>query len=243
MGFIILAGIVVVIYITAFIISHVSDSVKSKGIQKVEQAWRVQYAVDDFGEATEKFNIVRRDNGGWFSNSATSRDRLSYVVYINNENISFRLFTYDKNLFKNNFSEDRFFDIKIRFDDGTKFNTIGIQMEYDSDIYLRQEDSKNIVEIFKKAKYMQIIVEDSSRSFHFSVGNINFAELYDEKYLSGKKIWVNGIYKLKADLPDFNSNSIDYSVFEKHKNIKPVLNNKKIRKIFITPDGYNLMLK
>lgn len=67
--------------------------------------WRIQYAVDEFGDPTEDCYIIGGPFKGTFNNSATTNSDLSVYVFCVEDSILLRLFEYGDNVVNNPYSK------------------------------------------------------------------------------------------------------------------------------------------
>lgn len=241
--FFVVAAIFTVIVLTVILTNMNKKKIAEEAIVWPHERWKKSQYKDEFGHSTGDFYIVNDGEiEGSFSNTATHHDKLTLFAYFDKKHVSFRFFTYGKYIFKNAYGHNKEFEVLFLSDAGVKHSAIGVQLAYESDIYLTTDISDILTKEFRESRWIEFIVRNNTNVFKFKLYNENFNELYDEMYVPGAKLWINGRYQGKIDLKGTPSKEEVQNHFLGDPELAPLLKGKNIKKVVYLSNGYNIIL-
>ena len=152
-----------------------------------ENNWKIQYGVDEFGDATSTGYISYLAEGT-FSNSATTNSLLYVNVLVTNESdLLFTLFEYGSSKVINTYSRLAEYEINYKLENGKTGKVYGAMANNDGTylIYVPGKsgyDSLDYISEFKKnqtIKFMITPIDRPSTKYNFSIDTTGFEETFN----------------------------------------------------------------
>ena len=145
----------------------------------IPETWEKSFYVDDFNEPTDEW-FISTSFMGTFSNSATTDSSLSGYVLIDEENVAFMLYEYNRNQVKNSYSRDKAYTITAKAEDGSKSEFSGSVWSEGDRVIVSNADKPAIIELMKNGGTVKFYIYETDNSvtnYLFTVKSNNLKEL------------------------------------------------------------------
>lgn len=145
----------------------------------IPKTWEKSFYVDDFDEPTDEW-FISTSFMGTFSNSATTDSSLSGYVLIDEENVSFILYEYNRSQVKNTYSRNKAYTITAKAEDGSTTEYSGCVWSQGDRVVVSDEDKAAIIELMKnggKIKFYIYETDNSVTNYLFTVKSNNLKDL------------------------------------------------------------------
>lgn len=146
--------------------------------------WEKMYYVDEFDQPTDDYylcNII----DGTFSNSATTDDILTVVLFLDEDGLRIRLIEYGSNFVKGYHSDGTSYTATVLMPSGEK-TKMSCNLDYGSDrLKFNAKANEMLLEALREEKDIKIRIdeEDGISSYLFTIpGAEGFGELYDSLF-------------------------------------------------------------
>lgn len=146
--------------------------------------WEKMYYVDEFDQPTDNYYICATINGT-FSNSATTDDALSVVLFMDEDGLRIRLIEYGSNFVKGYHSDGTSYTATVLMPSGEKIK-MSCNLDYGSDrLKFNARANEMLLEALREEKDIKIRIdeEDGISSYLFTIpGAKGFGDLYDSLF-------------------------------------------------------------
>lgn len=135
---------------------------KDKEISDIpsESIWTTEYFVDDFGDPTND-GYINTFLEGKFSNSATTNSSLGVRFIITYENVSIKLYEYNRNHAVSGEIATKSYDIALKHNGKRVKDFYG--NNYNDRVSLEKKDSKRLISLFKEGGNFNFKIEEVGR--------------------------------------------------------------------------------
>ncbi|MBP3773200.1 MAG: hypothetical protein J6I53_11010 [Treponema sp.] len=146
--------------------------------------WEKMYYVDEFDQPTDDYYMCTTINGT-FSNSATTDDALSVVLFMDEDGLRIRLIEYGSNFVKGYHSDGTSYTATVLMPSGEKIK-MSCNLDYGSDrLKFNAKANEMLLEALREEKDIKIRIdeEDGISSYLFTIpGAAGFADFYDSLF-------------------------------------------------------------
>lgn len=154
----------------------------------------VRRYVDEFGDPTEEPYITQgRDQGGKFSNSATTNSRMTWRILVDADSVSFMIDEYGSHRVKGSVGFPDRYTVSVKNPDGEVYRFSGSNSS--DRIKLASDDTKLMLGLMATCDDLKISIVEVTRysSSSYNLGTLDctgFADLYES--LFGEVVWESG---------------------------------------------------
>lgn len=154
----------------------------------------VRRYVDEFGDPTEEAYITQvREQGGRFSNSATTNSRISWKILVDADSVSFMIDEYGSQRVKGSIGFPDRYTVSVKDPDGEVYRFSGSNAS--DRIKLASDDAKLMLGLMATYDDLKIAIVELTRysSSSYNLGTLDctgFADLYES--LFGESVWESG---------------------------------------------------